>query len=402
MKRKPGLLKQFSTVWAIEDPVDELHHFIDEVDSYKLRFKHIISLGLFLSLSFFIYVIISLLLKIFAIGNVFLFSQSLGAYYLIESSIELSIPLLTLPFITIVILFLVQSWKFYEVLLNRLDTTKKLWDEQSNKLAQNNENALNPMELSMMLLGEMEQQIFQVKKQILITIFSFLFIISIVSFFLSLIFIIQDISFSIQSIGMNIIIPIFLILLTLFFIPLLVELRRFLSWQYQKFLIIKAIYSKEPPVPSSESHDSIARLQSYLEKDLFLNKKKSLSFVSSETIRHIHFDLYGTNTKNYVFVRKTKTLIPSKGEIDQFRNDICKVLDYKQIYPKYLRAILLCDWREEEEDIPESIEQKIYHSPIKLGRSSGGGKGLTYIQIIIDYGKMYSMFPLVPEKNLDE
>ena len=402
MNRKGRIIKQFSTVWAIEDPVEELNQFIEEVDSYKIRFKHIISLGLFLSLSFFLYVIISLLLKIYAIGNVFIFSQPLGTYYLLESSIELTIPLFTLPFITIVILFLMQSWKFFEVLINRLDTIKKLWDDQSNNAIQDNKNALNPMEISMMLLGEMEQHIDQVKKQILTSLISLFFIISIISILFILLFILQDISITIQSISLNMIIPFFLTICTLLFLPLLIELRRFLSWQYQKFLIIKAIYSTEPPTPTSKSNDGIIRLQSYLNKDTFLNENKSLSFTKSKSVQNIHFDLYAVNEKKCVFVRKTKSLIPSEDDIDQFRIDIIKVLEQANIKPFYVRAILLCDWREEESEISDSIEKKIYNSPLVLAPSSGGGNAQTYIQIVIDYGKMYSMFPLVPEKSLDE
>lgn len=400
MKTIEKIWKRFTTIWAIEDPISEFFRFTEEVESYKWRCKRILNSGLILSIVYFSFVIISLLFTLFSITNIFFFSQYLGTYYLIESGFELFFLLFSLPFITIVIIFLLQIWRFFVVLFNRIQTIDKFWTEHTTTESFNDNKhftSKNPMDLNFMLLGEMEEYMSQINKHIFLSIFSLLLT--------SVIVLIP----SIQHLGIapilneNIIftryIPILLFFITLIFIPFLLELYHFITWQHQKFKIIHAIYSNPPPLSQSSSLNPISRLKAFLEEDTLFNKEKKIQLISPLCINTIQFDLGYISKNKSVIVKKCNRLLPTEKDIQEFYSDIQKTFQHKRITPRYLRAILLCDWREEEGEISDNIEQLIFEKKIKLRKGAGGKKAATYIQIIMDNGNMYSMFPLVPEKH---
>ena len=401
MKRNNGLVKRFSTVWAIEDPVDELFQLIHSITSYRKRYKYIVMGCLFLALLFFSYVIFSVVSMIIFIGSTFLLSQSQGTFLLIDNLLELSVPLFSLPFTTVVILFLVQNWKYFEVLQNRILTIQEIWNERQQGSSNGADQQWNPMKISMLLFDEMDQQSSQLKKQLVLTSISFV-LSGCIIFFLSL-YLIFFIGFSFNPLGLGYtgMIPLFLLIGMLLFIPWLVECYRFFSWSHQTFEIIKSVYESQPPLITSSSEDGIIRLSTYLENRYGADKKNNILLVSPFTVDDVAFDA-GVKEKNQlIFVRKSTRSVPTSQEIDAFVHDVKKVLSNRRMKTVNVRAIFLCDWREEEGDISEEVERKIRHTPIVLGRGVGGGRDCTYVQLLIDYQTMYTMFPLVPEQQLD-
>ncbi len=398
MKIINKIWNRFTTVWAIEDTYSEFFKFTEEIESYKIRCKKILNAGLFISIFYFSFVILSLLFSLFSITNIFFFSQSLGIYYFIESGLEIFLLLFSLPFITIVIIFLLQIWRFFSVLFNRVQTIENFWTKHATIESQSNnnfENSKNPMDLNFMLLGEMEEYMNQINKHIFLSIFSLLFasiIILITSIqHLGLLTIINE------NIIFTILIPILLFFSTLLYIPFLLELSHFINWQHQKYKIIHSIYSN--PLPSSQSSsNSISRLKSYLEKYIVSNKKEKIKLISPLCIDTIRFDLGYLSKNHSILIKKCNRLVPTEQDINNFYSDIQKTFLLKRFNPKYVRAILLCDWSNEEGEIDENIEKLIFEKKIRLRKGAGGKKAITHIQIFMDDGKMYSMFPLVPER----
>lgn len=398
MQKEKIIWNQFTTKYAIDDPIEGLIQLNENIESYKKRYKKIINSSLLISLFYFSFVIISVLLIMYGITNILLLSQSFSSSYFFESGLDLFFYFLSLPFSTIVILFLSQSWKFYEVLVNRIQTINKVWDEQSFvKNTEEHDSTWNPMDINVMILGEMEDYIHQVKKQILISIIclSLTSIIILIPAVIHIFFnpIIFNFNFFI-----SVFIPIFLLCITLFIIPFLFEIHRFVTWQYQQYNVIDAVYSNPPPITDSASLNLLTRLKSYLKKDSFVNKNQLLQLNAPFIIENIRFDSGGKTDHTFVFVRKCHSVTPSTHEIQQFHTDIQYVISKQVKKPEYIRAMLLCDWREEEADLSENIEQEIFKYPILL-KKKGGVEVVTYIQIIMDTGSMYSMFPLVPEKR---
>ena len=398
MKIINKIWNRFTTVWAIEDSYSEFFKFTEEIESYKIRCKKILNAGLVISIFDFSFVILSLLFSLFSITNVFFFSQSLGIYYFIESGLEIFLLLFSLPFITIVIIFLLQIWRFFSVLFNRVHTIENFWTNQTTIESQSNtnfEDSKNPMDLNFMLLGEMEDYMNQINKHIFLSILSLLFA--------SILVLIP----SIQHIGLitilngnilfTIILPILLFLITLLYIPFLLELFHFINWQHQKYKIIHSIYTNPLPLSQSSSN-SISRLKFYLEKYLVDNKKEKIKLISPLCIDTTQFDLGYISKNQSILVKKCNRIVPTDQDINNFYSDIQKTFLLKHFNPKYLRAILLCDWSDEEGEIDENIEQLIFQKKIRLRKGAGGKKAITHIQIFMDDGKMYSMFPLVPER----
>ncbi len=389
------------TKWAIEDPVDELVALNTTIQSYKKRCKKIINQSLIVSFLYFSFVIFSLLLTIFSLTNAFFFSQSYSTFYLLESGFYLFLHLLSIPFTTIVILFLLQCWKFYEVLINRSHTIDKIWDEDTFKPTTNTkESQWNPIELNLMILGEMEDTISQVKKQIFLSIIC-LAITSLLILIPAILHLLINPIFLNLNMILLAIIPIILLLLTLFIISSLMELHRFISWQYQQFKIIDTIYSNPPPLIDSQSKDTLIRLKKFLQKDTLLQSQGTIHLSTPFNVDTIKFDMGGRQKDTLLFVRTCKSIIPTLEEIEQFKTDIDNSIMTQNIKPIYIRAILLCDWREEEGELSEEIEQEILNNPILL-RKKFGKQATTKIQLIMDNGRIYSMFPLVAEKKIDE
>lgn len=399
MKIIKKIWNRFTTVWAIEDSYSEFFKFTEEVESYKIRCKKILNAGLFISIFDFSFVILSLLFSLFSITNIFFFSQSLGIYYFIESGLEIFLLLFSLPFITIVIIFLLQIWRFFSVLFNRVQTIENFWTNQTTIESQSNnnfENSKNPMDLNFMLLGEMEEYMNQINKHIYLSIFSLL-----TASILLLIPSIQHLGL-LTAINGNIIftilLPILLFIITLFYIPFILELSHFINWQHQKYKIIHSIYTNPLPLSQSSASNSISRLKSYLEKYIVYNKKEKIKLISPLCIEKIQFDLGYISKHQSIFIKKCNRLVPTEQDIDNFYSDIQNTFLIKRFNPKYVRAILLCDWSNEEGEIDENIEKLIFEKKILLKKGAGGKKAITHIQIFIDDGKMYSMFPLVPER----
>jgi hypothetical protein len=399
MKINNKIWNRFTTVWAIEDSYSEFFKFTEEIESYKIRCKKILNAGLVISIFNFSFVILSLLFSLFSITNIFFFSQSLGIYYFIESGLEIFLLLFSLPFITIVIIFLLQIWRFFSVLFNRVQTIEKFWTNQTTIESQSNnnfENSKNPMDLNFMLLGEMEEYMNQINKHIYLSIFSLL-----TASILLLIPSIQHLGL-LTAINGNIIftilIPILLFFITLFYIPFLLELSHFIKWQHQKYKIIHSIYTNPLPLSQSSASNSISRLKSYLDKYIVYNKKEKIKLISPLCIDNIQFDLGFISKNQSIFIKKCNRLVPTERDIDSFYSDIQKTFLIKRFNPKYVRAILLCDWSNEEGEIDENIEKLIFEKKILLKKGAGGKKAITHIQIFMDDGKMYSMFPLVPER----
>ena len=389
---------RFTTVWAIEDPIDELFHLNKSIESYKFRCKHIINAGLLVAFFYFSFVIISLLLNIYSLTNIFLLSQSFSTSYFVESFIGLFFHLFSLPFCTIVIIFLLQTWKFYEVLINRIYTITKIWDEDTiEKRMDEKEIPWNPMDVNMLILGEMEEQISQVKKQIYISIIS-LVITSILVLLPAILHIIYTPFMINVNTLITIILPIIFLMITLIIVRYLVELYQFVSWQHQQYNVIDAVYSNPPPITDSQSTNLLSRLKSYLKNDGFLNENEQLQLCAPFSFGNVTFDSGGKTNHTFVFVKTCNSVTPTPKEIKQFHSDIQTVISKKAMKPEYIRAILVCDWRKEEDELPDKIEHQIFKYPINL-RKKAGVNVVTYIQIIMDTGRMYSLFPLVPEKN---
>jgi hypothetical protein len=190
----------------------------------------------------------------------------------------------------------------------------------------------------------------------------------------------------------------FLILLSL---PLLYELYRFGTWQYNRYQIIKSIYVAKPPTSPSKSTDAIERLQAYLEQDQYLTHQGTPNFNRDVQNYSLDCNLASIGKKSWILIRFSKGLIPSTEEIKNFSADINTLIKMKQKKPSYIRAIILSDWRNEEGDIPDELVKALYDYPIRLARGPGGGPAVTYVQLIFDQGTMYSMIPLVPDVPLD-
>jgi len=405
MAGKGIFMKRFSTIWAVDDPIDDLFEFMDAVEGYFYRYKRIITCSLLLILLSFLYVVLSIFLKLFDIGSLFFFSQSEGTFFLIESLSDLIIPVISLPFAIIVIILLLQNWKFYEVLNNRVSTIKKIWMEKpndpSNKKDDEN-HRWNPMDLSLMLLDEIEQHSSQVRKQAIISMIALILNALIVSYVFFHKLIVDTVHYRESLFSIDSPFSMIVLVSTVFLIPFLMESYRFLSWQCQRFNIIKTIYDAKPPIAHSQSEDSLTRLKTYLQDDTHLFHKRGLKLESPCSIHGKEFDVCGLSKNRMLFVRKSKDIAPTKISLEKYIDDIQHVIAVQRNRPVYIRAIFLCDWRNEEGIITEDIEEIIYANPIQLRKGSGGDHSIVYVQIIIDNGSIYSMMPLVPEKKMDE
>jgi len=417
--------KKFSLQWSVEGPLEGFLDLSDDLMKNQIMLNKFITGSIAISLSFIIFFLISLSVQSFQfyINFTDMLTLSIMIY---TFKIFGTVILIALAIFILIVVF--QSLRFFDVLYSRFEGLSDLWkgskdikdlDEKSGS-----ETAgIDPYRSSLSITDDVYREIPQLSRQIgfasklffLASVFVF------IDFILHITLITEEYGFLLPKYGQfeflwrsgEIIFVLLFVLASLF----TADVKDFLEYFKEQSKIVETVKSDETSfIPEGE--DILERFKKYLKKrDHRLSKtiKDSCGNIDEDkklkgsSGNEYKFDLSFISGKELEYTLLVKEVDSNKIDVDycrDFVNQINDIIDnLEKGYgkrPNYLRAVILTTEKEDKLiDLEEEVVEFITRRTIRLSKGPGGDSMQTSIQIVIEEGETYSVFPFLPEGKIE-
>lgn len=415
--------KKFSLRWSIEGPLEGYLDLAKDLIGYRPKLNQLIFACLAFCLSIIIFFLASLSLQTL---QLYLDFTDMLIFDLLFNIFKIFGTVILIALTSFILLIVFQSYRFLDILYSRFEGFIDLWkgssEEEAVKKSSLNSPHIDPYDSSLSFTEDVSKEIPQLRKQMGYSSKLFLIAVAFLSidFVLHISFISFDYGFFLPTYGRF---ELIWKTIELILIPLSVSgwlfttrLKDFLDYFDHQFHIIENIREEETQfVPDGE--DEAKRFEKYLkERDerLKLNLKRSESNIdknaevegySGESYR---FDLayIPEGQLDYLLLVKIKDEkelnIECCEEYKQQIDDIIKKLENEYgKRPTYVRAVVLTSSHDDKFiEFDDELVDYILNNPLELRVGPGRGPIKTNIQIVIEEGETYSVFPFLAEDKV--
>ncbi len=417
--------KKFSLQWSVEGPLEGFLDLSDDLMKNKTVLNKFITGSIAISLSFIIFFLISLSVQSFQfyINFTDMLTLSIMIY---TFKIFGTVILIALAIFILIVVF--QSLRFFDVLYSRFEGLSDLWKgskdikDLDEKLGSETAG-IDPYRSSLSITDDVYREIPQLSRQIgyASKLFFLASVFVLIDFILHITFITGEYGFLLPKYGQfeflwrsGEIIFVLLFVLASFFTA---DVKDFLEYFNEQSKIVETVKSDET-LFIYEGEDILERFKKYLKKrDHRLSKiiKDSCGNIDEDkklkgsSGNEYKFDLSFISGKELEYTLLVKEVDSSKIDVDycrDFVNQINDIIDnLEKGYgkrPDYLRAVILTTEKEDKLiDLEEELVEFITRRTIRLNKGPGGDPMKTSIQIVIEEGETYSVFPFLPEGKIE-